>query len=337
MEIAARHPEAPPSTVRMPAFAQSTHTHTHTLHSALICLQALGVGPHRIVLRRIGRDAKAAGTIVRQYPGPGTTLTGASIIHLDIAGLGFTHALPIGMWDSGGEAAAGTREILEPFDDPLEKLKHWFHEGAPLFRIAPEDPAACARWLSLFGVPPQDWPRPLWYRLASLVASLSHLSCSRQGCEFVLQVLLDLPVKSFHYRPAVTPLPAGALSSLGSRASRLGVDLLMGDAMEDQAILQIEIGPVPLSVFQHFQETEAGGDLLHRVLAMIVPLSSPCEVTWAVEDTSRPPRLGVAEQNSRLGINTHMGTSLPTAPHPLSPPPAAAQDTVSQHTDWSLQ
>lgn len=131
MEVSARQPEMPARTVRMPALAQSTHTHTHTLHSALICLEALGVGPHRIVLRRIGRDAKAAGTIVRQFPDPGTPLTGASIIQLDIAGLGFTHALPVGMWDSGGEASAGTREILEPFDDPLEKLKHWFHEGAP--------------------------------------------------------------------------------------------------------------------------------------------------------------------------------------------------------------
>ena len=209
-------PIPPPAPIlRMPALAESTHTHTHTLHSALMSLEALGVGAHRIVLRRIGRDAKAAGTIVRQSPEPGAPLTGATMIHLDIAGLGFTHALPVGMWDSGGEASAGTREILEPFDDPLEKLKHWFHEGAPLFRIAPDDPAACARWLALFGVDAEQWPRSLWYRLASLVASLAHLSCSREGCEFVLKVLLDLPVKSFRYQPSLTVLPASALSSLG--------------------------------------------------------------------------------------------------------------------------
>jgi len=295
---------------RMPAFAEGTHAHSHSIHSALASLTALGVSPHRIVVRCTGRESVAAGTVVRQQPAPGMPIFPDTSVHLDIAGLGFSHSLPVGMWDSGGETHAGTREILEPFDDPLEKLRHWFHEGAPLFRISPEDPAACARWLRLFGVKASDWPSSLWYRLASLVASVSQLSCSQDGCAFVLHALLDLPVQSFSYRPSVSALPSTALSSLGTHASRLGVDLLMGDSVEDLATLQIEIGPVSLEMYEHYTEREEGMALLRRSLEMIMPVSTHYDVRWSVLDRNRTPRLGMKAHNARLGINTHMGMPL---------------------------
>jgi Type VI secretion, TssG len=295
---------------RMPAFAEGTHAHSHSIHSALASLLALGVNPHRIVVRCTGREAVAAGTVMRQLPAAGMPIFPDTSVHLDIAGLGFSHSLPVGMWDSGGETHAGTREILEPFDDPLEKLRHWFHEGAPLFRISPDDLGACARWLRLFGVNAAEWPRPLWYRLASLVASISQLSCSQDGCAFVLQTLLDLPVQGFSYRPSISTLPSTALSSLGTHASHLGVDLLMGDSAEDLATLQIEIGPVSLETYEQYTEEDEGAALLRRSLEMIMPVSTHYDVRWSVLDRNRSPRLGMKEHNARLGINTHMGTPL---------------------------
>lgn len=295
---------------RMPAFSAGTHAHKHTIHSALECLEALGVPAHRIVLRRAGREAATSGTIVRQAPAPGTALLPSSLVELDVAGLGFTHALPVGMWDSGGEAAAGTREILQPFDDPLEKLKHWFAEGAPMFRISPEDPAACARWLALFGVSAEEWPRALWFNLASLVAQIPRLSCSEAGCAFVLDALFGLPVRSFSYHPSSTLLPPEDWSGLGARSAHLGIDYLLGNAMEDLAVLQIEIGPVPLATYEEFQETEKGASLLRRTLALIMPLSTTYELRWSVLDECQPPQLGIAERNARLGVNTHLGSML---------------------------
>jgi predicted component of type VI protein secretion system len=215
------------------------------------------------------------------------------------------------MWDSGGESAAGTREILEPFDDALEKLRFWFHEGAPLFRITPDDPIACARWISLFGIDPQEWPRSLWYRLASLVASLPTLSCSQSGFAFVLDVLLDLPIKSLSWHRTFVALPHSAVSALGARSSLLGVDTIVGDAIEDLASLEIEIGPVSLAIYQQFTADAAGAELLQRTLHMIMPLSTSFDLRWSVLDQTQAPRLGIPEQNARLGINTHMGLALP--------------------------
>ena len=214
------------------------------------------------------------------------------------------------MWDSGGEAYAGTREILQVVDDPLEKLKHWFHEGAPLFRVSPDDPAACARWLTLFGIDPEIWPRRLWYTLATLVANLPQYSCSLQGSAFVLGTLLGLPVEQFRYRPNWSRLPDGMCSGLGRRSSRLGVDLLLGDKVEAPASLEIVLGPVSIERYGDFAETEEGQALLRRLLELIVPVSTRTEVRWSVLDRSRPPQLGMREGNSRLGINTHMGGML---------------------------
>ncbi len=309
MELTPTLPPAPPLKT-MPALVGGTSAHLHSVDSALISLAAIQVPQSRIQLRRAGRSGLASGTVVRQSPAAGTPITGNTIVQLDIAGLGFTHALPVGMWDSGGEAAAGTREILEGFDDPLEKLKHWFHEGAPLFRIAPDDLPACERWLALFGVRAADWPRGLWFRLASLMARMPQLSCSQDGCAFVLDVLLGLPVRSFSYLPAETDIPAALLSGLGAKSSRLGVDMILSDRMEDLAVLKVELGPVALPTYERFKESEAGAALLARTLALVMPCSTPYEIAWSVADESRLPRLGMAEENARLGINTHLGKAL---------------------------
>ena len=302
----------------MPAFAAGTHAYRHSVDSALVSLAALGVAAHRIQLRRGGKQGAASGSVVAQRPAAGEPITSATLIELEIAGLGFSHALPVGMWDSGGEAAAGTREILEAFDDPLEKLKHWFHEGAPLFRLAPDDPAANARWLALFGVDAAGWPRSMWFRLASLVARMGQLSCTQSGCAFVLRVLLGLPVLSFRYRPTETELPAESRSGLGSRASQLGVDMLLGSRVEELATLLVELGPVSLATYERFTEHAEGAALLERTLKLIMPCSTPYEITWSVQDRTQAPRLGVAEQNARLGINTHMGGKLGGTVEPLA-------------------
>ena len=328
----AQIPVPPGPALRMPALAGGTHAHLHSVDSALVSLAALGIPQSRIQLRRAGRDGLPPGTIVHQQPPAGAPLDAHTLVELDISGLGFNHALPVGMWDSGGEAAAGTREILEPFDDPLEKLKHWYHEGAPLFRIAPDDPQACVRWLALFGVDASVWPQPLWFRLASLMARMAQLSCSQQGWAFVLNVLLGLPVQSFQYKPAESKLPPAALSGLGARSSQLGLDMLLGDRVEEMARLTLELGSVTLATYEHFTETAEGSALLARTLALVMPCSVQYDLAWSVLDRGQAPRLGMADHNARLGINTHMGGTL-NAKAPAEPALPRPLELASPETD----
>ena len=297
--------DSAPTPVPMPELTSGRLAHRHTLHSALSSLARLGISSHRIRLRLSGREALPAGTVVRQKPPAGTPLFQDTEVQLEIAGAGVMHALPVGMWDSGGEGAMGTRELLELFDDPLAKLRFWFREGAPLFRIAPSDHLACARWLALFGIDANEWPRNLWYRLAAVIATLPKLACDQQGCAYVLNALLGMPVHAFDYKRTWTPVPPALLSSLGARASRLGLDAVLGDQVEDVVTLTVKIGPVPLHTYEHF--TGDGAELLRQVMALLIPISVSYELQWVVLDQKRAPILGMADRNARLGVNTHMG------------------------------
>jgi Type VI secretion, TssG/PASTA domain len=290
----------------MPDLTSGTHAFRHTVDSALASLAAMRISAARIHLRRTGREALPEGTIVAQYPPAGEPLDPDTPVRLDVAGLGFTHALPVGMWDSGGEAEPGTREMLEGIDNPLVKLEHWAHEGAALFRISETDLLACERWMALFGVKSSEWPREIWFRLASLLAQLPTLACSEEGMRLVLQVLFQIPIENLTYQRSLAMLHREKTTLFGERASRLGVDMVLGDAVEDLAHLRITLGPVSLATYEAFAEGERGR-LLRRALDYLIPAFQDYEIAWTVEDAGRCPQLGVRERNSRLGVNTHLG------------------------------
>jgi hypothetical protein len=298
----------PGDALMMPELALGNHAFRHTVDSALACLAAMGISPARIHLRRTGREASPEGIIIAQSPPAGRKIELDTHIHLQIAGLGFTHALPAGMWDSGGEAEPGTREMLAGIDDPLEKLAHWAHEGAGFFRLSEADHQACERWMALFGVRTSGWPRELWFPLASLLAQLPWLACSEEGIGLALGVLFHVPVASLRYVQSMAAIAGDKTSLLGRRASRLGVDVVLGDAIEDLAYLRIVLGPVSLETYEAFAEGEQGR-LLLCAFDYLLPAFQDFEIEWAVEDARRCPQLGIRERNSRLGINTHMGSA----------------------------
>lgn len=292
----------------MPDLTSGTHAFRHTVDSALASLSLMRISATRIHLRRTGREAVPEGTVVGQHPVAGALLEPDTAIRLDVAGLGFTHALPVGMWDSGGEAEPGTREMLEGIDNPLVKLEHWAHEGAAMLRISDADRLACERWMTLFGVRSKDWPEEMWFRLASLLAQLPALACSEEGVRLVLGVLFQIPIESMTYQRSVAMLPADKTTLLGVRMSRLGVDSVVGDAVEDMAHLRIVLGPISLKTYEEFTAGEKGL-LLRRALDYLMAAFQDYEIAWSVEDAGRCPQLGVAERNSRLGVNMHLGSA----------------------------
>jgi hypothetical protein len=76
--------------------------------------------------------------------------------------------------------------------------------------------------------------------------------------------------------------------------------------MEDEAALDITLGPVALPVYlQH--HTEEGKRRIRQVLHLLLPYHVGYSIRWLVGDTKRAPRLGIGEENALLGINTHFG------------------------------
>lgn len=295
-----------PIAMVMPDFVSGTHAFRHHLHSAMACLDFLRVPPSRISIRAVGRCSFPDGAIVGQSPRPGAPLAGD--VRLDVAGASFHHYLPVALWDSGGDAEPGTRELLEVLDDPLKKLSHWMYEGASLLRLAQDNLAACARWISLFGFVPEEWPRTLWYRLALLLLDLPAVAGSENAARTALERVFDLPVRASCFRSSVTMLRLPATTRLGVQASRPGVDFILGDSFQDIARLRVEVGPVPLDVYEYYACGD-GARLVNRLLALVLPLHQDYELGWLMPDPAQPPRLGIAERNCRLGLNSYLGSA----------------------------
>jgi Type VI secretion, TssG/PASTA domain len=293
--------------LRMPDLAHAERGFHHTVDSALETFAELGVSPHRITLRMAGRGMPSR-QVVSQSPAAGAELQPGDTIVLDIAGTGYWHNLPTAFRDTGGESVAGTQEILSPIDDPYQKAAHWLREGARLFDISPRNPDACARWMALFGLSSAHWPQDSWHNLAILLPSLQALAGKEYGMRFALHHMLGLGLDSIRRRPGFRYLDDGQLSLLTERMSRLGVDTVLGDRIEDVARIEIVIGPVSVAQYYGFQQGPLKS-MLESVLYLIVPCHQRYAVNWSVADRARAPRLGQEEMNSRLGLNSYLGVS----------------------------
>lgn len=297
--------------LRMPSFAAGFHGFHHTVDSALEVLSTMGISASRVTLRMANRGWPSR-WVVDQTPAAGTPIADGDSITLSIAGLGYYHALPVGMWDSGGESEPGTKEIFELLDDPLAKAAHFVREGAKLFDARPENPTACARWISLFGVEAERWPPSSWYNLSMLLPSLEDLAGKRRGLELGFRVLLGLRVAEVRYAPSYRYLDERQSSRLGGRFGHLGVDLVVGNRLEDLATLTLVVGPLELEDYYRFEQHEQQ-KMIAAALDLVGAHQRRYRISWLVQDPLRAPRLGSRTENARLGINSHMGRVQPAA------------------------
>lgn len=291
--------------VLMPDFASGTCGFWHTVDSALHVLDQLGLPASSITIRMAGASRPQL-QIVRQDPRPGTLLTASTAVTLWVSGFGVFSSLPFPMRESGGEAEMGTREIAQIFDDPIQKAAHWFRAGARLFEIGPTKHAACRRWLSIFGIRHEEWPEELLYPLSLVAPTLARLAGQEDGIRFAFSTVLMLPVQQLRFVPSYRHLDRSDVSLLGHEYSRLGRDFILGDRQQDCDRLVIQFGPVCLETYQYFH-TPDGTRLLQLMANLCTGIDQSYSLEWLVEDPKRCPRLGKATENSRLGVNFHLG------------------------------
>jgi hypothetical protein len=295
------------SGVVMPDVSWPRYGFYHTVDSALASLARVGIAPERITLRRAGRGWQKD-RIVRQSPSAGSPLTDDVAVELTVEGDGLFSRIPTGMRDLGPdpEREPGIHELAVLVDDPIDKAANYVCQGGLYFDVRPDNALGCARWIRLFGIDPSDWPKESWYRLAVLLPCLQDLAGRETGLQLTLKVLLDLDIATLNRRARRTRLSPEALSRFGERASRLGIDLIVGDGIADEAALDITLGPISLPIYRQHQ-TEVGKQRIRQVLHFLLPYHVAYAIRWLVGDPARAPRLGIGEDNALLGINTHFG------------------------------
>jgi predicted component of type VI protein secretion system len=144
------------------------------------------------------------------------------------------------------------------------------------------------------------------YPLALLIPTLARMAAREVGIQLAFLVLLGLPVYKIHSREAHRLLRQQDRSLLGSRASRLGCDFLIGDRQFDVDSIMIKLGPVSLDTYASFQ-SEQWLRLIQMTTDLCMSAYQSHSVTWILEDVRQSPRLGVASKNSRIGLNFHLG------------------------------
>jgi hypothetical protein len=291
----------------MPDMVQPRHGFHHTIDSALLALLRQGIGTDRITIRKAGRGW-ARSRVIEQQPAAGAPLGRETVVELTVEGDGMFLHLPVGMREASREGEVGTRELVSIFDDPIEKASVHMRLGGLFFDVRPENPRGCARWIKLFGIEPDDWPKEKWYRLAVLLPCLRYLTGRESGLRLAMRMLLDLEIASISWRPRRTLMDASDRSLLSSRDSRLGVDLIVGDGIDDEALMEITLRAETLEKFRHYQMDE-GQKRINQVMRLVAPYHWVYRFKWLIGDVSRAPRLGVEIENAVLGVNSHLGSS----------------------------
>jgi Type VI secretion, TssG len=300
---------APPEVVEklgaMPDMVQPRHGFHHTIDSALLALLRMGVGTDRLTIKKAGRGW-ARSRVIDQQPAAGTHLRQDMVVELTVEGDSMFYHLPVGMQESSKDGEIGMRELVSLFDDAVEKASVYMRLGGLFFDVRPSNPSGCARWIKLFGIEPEDWPKERWYRLAILLPCLRYLTGRESGLRLSMQMLLDLEIASITWRPRRTLMDTADRSLLGARASRLGVDMIVGDGIDDEALMEITLRAETLEKFRRHQTGE-GQKRIDQVMRLVAPYHWVYRFKWLIGDVDRAPRLGVEIDNAVLGLNSHLG------------------------------
>jgi hypothetical protein len=290
----------------MPDLIRPRHGFNHTVDSALLTLLRLGIGTDRITIRKAGRGW-ARSRVIEQQPAVGILLTQEMVVELTVEGDSMFYHLPVGMHEASNDGEIGTREMVSIFDDAVEKAAVYMRLGGLFFDVRPSNPEGCARWIKLFGIEPGDWPKERWYRLAILLPCLRYLTGRESGLRLSMRMLLDLEIASITWRPRRTLMDASDRSLLGERASRLGVDMIVGDGIDDEALMEITLRAETLEKFRRHQ-TDEGQRRIDQVMHLVAPYHWIYRFKWLIGDVNRAPRLGIEMDNAVLGLNSHLGS-----------------------------
>jgi hypothetical protein len=289
----------------MPEMSAPQYGFRHTINSALETLEDLGVSPRRITIRMAGLGWPS-GWVVGQKPEGGATLAPDTFVRLSVAGLGLFHRLPVGMWDRAGDGRIGTQEIVELFDDPFQKAAHWIWEGARVFDLRPDRPLACERWISLFGLNPSDWPEENWYELSLLLPALQQIAATESGMRAALRQLMGVEIVQITPWRRYLPISPKYCCTLTSHNYQLGIDSVIGRRVEDLRGLDIRLGPMEIDRYDDLR-TPANARRLAAAIELSIPLYQNWRLSYEVLDRNKAPLLGVANGNSRLGVNSYLG------------------------------
>lgn len=285
----------------MPDFCRPRRGTRASVDTAVASLLHLGVGADRIVAESAG-PGWPAGVIARQEPAPGTALTGKTRVVLAVGGAGALDTLAFPLRDKHDDELR-VAALLALADNPILKLRIFLRQAGGFLAPRAEDPVSALRWMELFYLSSDPWPRDLWPAVARVLPSLHRVAGRADAVPLALAVVFGLPATGV--RAVESLLESAGSTRLGGEQARLGVDAVLGGGAMLGMSAEVLIGPVTLETYLEHEPRRAQRDALYR-LVLPAHLARVAE-RWAVGDTHAPSRLGEGDEPAVLGINSRLG------------------------------
>ena len=86
------------------------------------------------------------------------------------------------------------------------------------------------------------------------------------------------------------------------------MDLIVGDGIDDEALMEITLRAETLEKFRRHQTNE-GQKRINQVMRLVAPYHWIYRFKWLIGDINRAPRLGTEIENAVLGVNSHLGST----------------------------
>lgn len=320
----------------MPDLCTPTRGAAHTLDSAILTLSRLGLEMDRIVVEA-GGGGYPDGRVLTQVPAPGEPLPLNGRVHLVVAGFGGVETLPYPMRDEDPREFRADR-LFALFDNPVLKLRHHLRLGGGYLDLHPDNRAAQRRWLEdVFQFDLDPWPPRFWFSLVRLHATLHREAGRPSALGVAYRLLFNLEPVRVQLRQGVLPFRDDQRTRLGTRATTLGADTVIGSGLEAPVSAKVTIGPVTLDTYLAQQTPEMIRlRRLARRLTLPAHLWAHATEQWTVGEGSEGSLLGDPAAPTMLGVNarlvgsppsaesTHLGVALHSAgsPRPDASPPS---------------
>ncbi len=285
----------------MPDFCRPRRGTRASVDTAVASLLHLGVEADRIVAESAG-PGWPSDVVARQEPAPGTLLTERTRVVLAVGGAGALDTLPFPLRDEHeGELRVGA--LLALADNPILKLRIFLRRAGGFLAPRADDPVSALRWMELFHLSSDPWPRDLWPAVARLLPSLHRIAGRAEAVPLALAVVFGLPVTGA--RVVESLLESAGSTRLGGEWARLGVDAVLGGGAMVGMSVEVLIGPVTLDAYLEHEPRRAQRDELYR---LVLPAHmTRVEERWMVGGTGAPARLGEGDEPPMLGINSRIG------------------------------
>ncbi|MDD3733085.1 MAG: type VI secretion system baseplate subunit TssG [candidate division Zixibacteria bacterium] len=295
---------------RMPDFCHRRYPLHFT--TALIILMKMGVDINRLNILAVGEYENYKGEIIKQSPAPGSPLDRKTKITLHVGYSSPVDYMPYqffyglgGKRITGGEWEYNARILMAPFDAAVIRHLARAHNQVLKYNLGILDREYLSRYIGLFQFALND-DRVDFEELitwANILPDFNHWSGNPTRVTGILAALFKHPFKIIENVSTTYEIPTHLQYRLGSRAGRLGREMVLGNTFtECDSSYQVIMGDMEPDEITEYLPGKLRRKKLEWFLQTCMPSHLDYRICFRVK--TKAVCLRSKDNRSRLGYST---------------------------------